>query len=150
MKWTPLVFAQIMWMWCMFPCTTLFLKEMFLSFNAYCISLWCLSSNFHETLVCSLVFSMRMLLNASCFWVVEMRALNNQFDCENGNKVSSKEGKGTRIWKKVKYQLIEYHALPSFLRDNEFILGYYRSEWPLKQVFLSIFSIHNETLNVWT
>ncbi|CAB4309871.1 unnamed protein product [Prunus armeniaca] len=93
---------------------------------------------------------MRMLLNASCFWVVEMRALNNQFDCENGNKVSSKEGKGTRIWKKVKYQLIEYHALPSFLRDNEFILGYYRSEWPLKQVFLSIFSIHNETLNVWT
>lgn len=63
---------------------------------------------------------------------------------------SEKEGKGKRLWKKVKYQLVEYHSLPMFLRDNEFILGYYRSEWPLKQVFLSMFSIHNETLNVWT
>ncbi|RVW56175.1 Heptahelical transmembrane protein ADIPOR3 [Vitis vinifera] len=36
------------------------------------------------------------------------------------------------------------------VRDNEFILGHYRSEWPLKQVILSIFTIHNETLNVWT
>ncbi|GMP27701.1 hypothetical protein CsSME_00003576 [Camellia sinensis var. sinensis] len=61
-----------------------------------------------------------------------------------------KEGKGKRLWKKVKYQLVEYHSLPAFLRDNEFILGHYRSEWPLKQVFLSIFTIHNETLNVWT
>ncbi|XAR48431.1 hypothetical protein NMG60_11031253 [Bertholletia excelsa] len=47
-------------------------------------------------------------------------------------------------------QLVEYHSLPGYLKDNEFILGYYRSEWPLKQVFLSIFGIHNETLNIWT
>lgn len=60
------------------------------------------------------------------------------------------DGKGKKLWKKVKYQLIEYHSLPGFLRDNEFIVGHYRSEWPLKQVLLSIFSIHNETLNVWT
>jgi len=52
--------------------------------------------------------------------------------------------------KKSKYQLLEYNSLPAFLRDNEFILDYYRSEWPLKQIILSIFSIHNETLNVWT
>ncbi|TKY74965.1 Heptahelical transmembrane protein ADIPOR3 [Spatholobus suberectus] len=51
---------------------------------------------------------------------------------------------------KLKYQLVEYNSLPAYLRDNEFILDYYRSEWPLKQIFLSIFSIHNETLNVWT
>ncbi|CAK9161581.1 unnamed protein product [Ilex paraguariensis] len=63
---------------------------------------------------------------------------------------SSKEGKGKRLWKKVKYQLVEYHSLPGFLRDNEFILGHYRSEWPLKQTLLSVFTIHNETLNVWT
>lgn len=62
----------------------------------------------------------------------------------------SKEGKGKRLWKKVKYQLVEYHSLPGYLRDNEFIVGHYRSEWPLKQVFLSMFTIHNETLNVWT
>ncbi|XP_077233853.1 heptahelical transmembrane protein 4-like isoform X2 [Tasmannia lanceolata] len=69
---------------------------------------------------------------------------------EDGNRVSLKEGKGKRLWKKVKYQLVEYHSLPGYLRDNEFIVGHYRSEWPLKQVFLSIFTIHNETLNVWT
>ncbi|KAK7309144.1 hypothetical protein RJT34_05650 [Clitoria ternatea] len=61
-----------------------------------------------------------------------------------------REGKGKRLWKKVKYQLVEYHSLPGYLRDNEYILGHYRSEWPMKQVLLSIFTIHNETLNVWT
>ncbi|XP_007047565.2 PREDICTED: heptahelical transmembrane protein 4 [Theobroma cacao] len=62
----------------------------------------------------------------------------------------SKEGKGKKLWKKVKYQLVEYHSLPGYLRDNEYIVGHYRSEWPMKQVLLSIFKIHNETLNVWT
>uniref|UniRef100_A0A2P2K4T7 Uncharacterized protein MANES_13G110400 n=1 Tax=Rhizophora mucronata TaxID=61149 RepID=A0A2P2K4T7_RHIMU len=63
---------------------------------------------------------------------------------------SSKVGKGTRLWKRVKYQLVEYHSLPAYLRDNEFILGHYRAEWPLKEALLSMFSVHNETLNVWT
>lgn len=62
----------------------------------------------------------------------------------------SKEGKGKRLWNKVKYQLVEYHSLPGYLRDNEFIVGHYRSEWPMKHVLMSIFTIHNETLNVWT
>ncbi|MBA0859959.1 hypothetical protein Goshw_012531 [Gossypium schwendimanii] len=61
-----------------------------------------------------------------------------------------KDGTGKRLWEKVKYQLVEYHSLPGFLRDNEYILGHYRSEWPMKQILLSIFRIHNETLNVWT
>lgn len=69
---------------------------------------------------------------------------------ENHRNCSGVEGKGKRLWKKVKYQLVEYHSLPGYLRDNEYIVGYYRSEWPMKQVLLSIFSIHNETLNVWT
>ncbi|KAM6564140.1 hypothetical protein CsatB_024138 [Cannabis sativa] len=63
---------------------------------------------------------------------------------------SSKEARGKRLWKKVRYQLVEFHSLPAYLRDNEYIIGHYRSEWPLKQILLSIFSIHNETLNVWT
>ncbi|KAK3006369.1 hypothetical protein RJ639_017480 [Escallonia herrerae] len=62
----------------------------------------------------------------------------------------SKEGKGKRLWKKVKYQLVEYHSLPGYLKDNEYIIGHYRSEWPMKQILMSVFSIHNETLNVWT
>jgi adiponectin receptor len=45
---------------------------------------------------------------------------------------------------------VEYRALPGYLRDNEYIHRHYRCEWPLPQVLLSAFSIHNETLNVWT
>ncbi|RZR94491.1 hypothetical protein BHM03_00023175 [Ensete ventricosum] len=67
-----------------------------------------------------------------------------------GSIPRGKEGKGRPLWKNVKYQLVEYHSLPGYLKDNEYILGYYRAEWPLKQIFLSIFTIHNETLNVWT
>lgn len=63
---------------------------------------------------------------------------------------SKEEGKGKKLWKKMKYQLVEYHSLPAYMKDNEFILGHYRVEWPLKQIFLSIFTLHNETLNVWT
>lgn len=62
-----------------------------------------------------------------------------------------KDGKGRRLWNRVRYQLVEYNSLPGYLKDNEYILGYYRGgEWPLRQVFLSIFTLHNETLNVWT
>lgn len=66
-------------------------------------------------------------------------------DWEDGKK-----GRARKDRKKVKWHLVEYQKLPGYLRDNEYIVGYYRSEWPLKQIFLSIFSIHNETLNVWT
>ena len=75
--------------------------------------------------------------------------INDFVDCED-ERASSKFRKGVRLWRKLKYQLIEYNSLPAYMRDNEFILGYYRADWPLKQIFLSIFSIHNETLNVWT
>lgn len=63
---------------------------------------------------------------------------------------SSTESRGKMLWKKVKYQLVEYHSLPGYLKDNEYILRHYRADWPLKQAVLSIFTIHNETLNVWT
>ncbi|KAH0463958.1 hypothetical protein IEQ34_006744 [Dendrobium chrysotoxum] len=52
--------------------------------------------------------------------------------------------------KTAKFELVDYDSLPDFLKHNEFIVSYYRSEWPLKQTILSIFSIHNETLNIWT
>lgn len=47
-------------------------------------------------------------------------------------------------------KLVKYEALPEYLKDNEFIRDYYRCEWPLKDIALSLFSWHNETLNIWT
>ncbi|CAM0871709.1 unnamed protein product [Alopecurus aequalis] len=49
-----------------------------------------------------------------------------------------------------KHELVGYDALPEFLKHNEFVLDYYRSEWPVKQALLSVFALHNETINVWT
>ncbi|GKC16771.1 heptahelical transmembrane protein 1-like protein [Tanacetum coccineum] len=48
------------------------------------------------------------------------------------------------------YPLLRFDELPEYMKDNEFILNYYRADWPLKQAFFSLFHWHNETLNVWT
>ncbi|KAF5805176.1 hypothetical protein HanRHA438_Chr05g0215791 [Helianthus annuus] len=52
--------------------------------------------------------------------------------------------------KKNKYPLLSYEQLPDYMKDNEYILKYYRADWPLKHAFISLFLFHNETLNVWT
>lgn len=51
---------------------------------------------------------------------------------------------------KAERKFLKYEALPDYMKDNEYILDYYRCEWPLKDTFLSVFLWHNETLNVWT
>lgn len=61
----------------------------------------------------------------------------------DGRKTDKKKAKSEK-------KLFKYEELPKFLKDNEFIRDYYRCEWPLKHIFLSLFSLHNETLNVWT
>jgi adiponectin receptor len=48
------------------------------------------------------------------------------------------------------YRLVSYAELPEYMKENEFILNHYRSEWPLLHAFLSVFSWHNETINIWT
>ncbi|MBA0574423.1 hypothetical protein Golob_001631 [Gossypium lobatum] len=48
------------------------------------------------------------------------------------------------------YGLVSYKELPEYMKDNEFIVNYYRANWPLREALFSIFRWHNETLNVWT
>ncbi|XP_050374275.1 heptahelical transmembrane protein 2 [Argentina anserina] len=52
--------------------------------------------------------------------------------------------------KNSKKMLAKFQDLPQYMKDNEYILDYYRCEWPLKDVIFSIVGWHNETLNIWT
>ena len=51
---------------------------------------------------------------------------------------------------KKRCDLVSFWELPEYMKDNEFILSYYRADWPLKKALFSVFRWHNETLNVWT
>jgi adiponectin receptor len=69
-----------------------------------------------------------------------------------GRKVGDGDGEGEVVDNCCgrRRDLVSYDKLPEFLKHNEFIVDYYRSEWPVKEALLSAFSIHNETINVWT
>lgn len=65
---------------------------------------------------------------------------------------------GMQAWGKVKkkevekkqYRLVDYHACPDYLKDNEFILSHYRADFSYSQALSSLFKWHNETVNIWT
>lgn len=45
----------------------------------------------------------------------------------------------------------EFHSLPDYLKDNEYIQRFYRRPGlPLRKTLWSLFGIHNETGNIWS
>ncbi|KAI6214349.1 hypothetical protein M3Y94_00257300 [Aphelenchoides besseyi] len=55
-----------------------------------------------------------------------------------------------RIWES-KYKVQDFHLLPSWLQDNEFLHTGHRPPLPsFTSCFQSIFQIHTETGNIWT
>eukprot|EP00879_Flechtneria_rotunda_P020563 GHRR01021637.1.p1 GENE.GHRR01021637.1~~GHRR01021637.1.p1 ORF type:complete len:216 (+),score=49.99 GHRR01021637.1:118-765(+) len=61
-------------------------------------------------------------------------------------RVKHKE-RGVRPFKQA---LESFENLPDYLRDNEYIVGSYRPEQSAWDSIRTIFSLHNETGNVWT
>ncbi|XP_016471183.1 heptahelical transmembrane protein 2-like isoform X4 [Nicotiana tabacum] len=73
--------------------------------------------------------------------------LSNGERVDSGDRINNVTKNGQKLDRR---KLVKYEALPEYLQDNEFIRDYYRCEWPLKDIALSVFSWHNETLNIWT
>ncbi|KYQ91030.1 hypothetical protein DLAC_07930 [Tieghemostelium lacteum] len=48
------------------------------------------------------------------------------------------------------FVLTDYQNLPSYLQGNEYITSGYRVNFPFKLCLMSLFKMHNETLNIWT
>jgi adiponectin receptor len=54
------------------------------------------------------------------------------------------------VWE-TGWKAMPHHALPNWLRDNDFILKGHRPPLPsIKACFQSVFRIHTETVNIWT
>ncbi|CAN4096609.1 unnamed protein product [Withania somnifera] len=75
----------------------------------------------------------------------------NSIKSKGSNKRWKKEMAESGILKKKnKCRLMKFEELPVYLQDNEFMTDYYRSQWPLTDVALSVFSWHNGTLDIRT
>ena len=66
------------------------------------------------------------------------------------SKITSDKIKARRSGKRYRLPLYDFHELPAFLQDNEYILTGYRVFYNWTDSWTSLFTIHNETANIWT
>nr|CAD1831864.1 unnamed protein product [Ananas comosus var. bracteatus] len=62
--------------------------------------------------------------------------------CSNNNKKKKKSNSKKKKPKRDddeerKYGLVSYEELPEYMKENEYILGYYRAEWPIPMHYLA-------------
>ncbi|KAI3786865.1 hypothetical protein L1987_40899 [Smallanthus sonchifolius] len=79
-----------------------------------------------------------------------MNSINGSVRKRRSRQICNKNTKILDHKTPTEYPLLRFEELPEYMKDNEFILNYYRADWPLKQALFSLFHWHNETLNVWT
>jgi adiponectin receptor len=53
-------------------------------------------------------------------------------------------------WSKDRLKMYKFDQVPEYMQDNEFILGSYRSGYTYYESFISLFHLHNESVNVWS
>ncbi|KAG8367451.1 hypothetical protein BUALT_Bualt16G0073500 [Buddleja alternifolia] len=77
-------------------------------------------------------------------WNRKKIGMDQEQDQSSSKKKIDSRNKGKR------FHLLSFKELPDYMKDNEYILNYYRANWPIKEALFSLFRWHNETLNVWT
>ncbi|XP_024179459.1 heptahelical transmembrane protein 1 isoform X3 [Rosa chinensis] len=90
----------------------------------------------------------------SCYYQSSSSSSSSASNYESKKKrIRKKKGKGNNNnvrGSSKRFELMSYWELPEYMKDNEFILNYYRADWPVLEALFSVFRWHNETLNVWT
>ncbi|XP_022756499.1 heptahelical transmembrane protein 1-like [Durio zibethinus] len=81
---------------------------------------------------------------------LDSRLVSQPVEMKNRKRGDDDDDHGSNKAKRRSIALVSYKELPEYMKDNEFILDYYRANWSLKEALFSIFRWHNETLNVWT
>uniref|UniRef100_A0A7N2LGA5 Uncharacterized protein n=1 Tax=Quercus lobata TaxID=97700 RepID=A0A7N2LGA5_QUELO len=77
---------------------------------------------------------------ATTMSIVHWKSTRSPNRASSETQQETKKTKAEKKRQRFERRLVKYEELPEYLRDNEYILDYYRCEWPLKDAFLNVFS----------